>query len=347
MKSASLKTIYYIAASVVVSCAIFAYLLTIVRPEEIVRAITRASLPGILAYMAVSLLSTIFRNMRYLMLTRVTNTDIRISDTAMFLVTLVRNLFSDLIPARIGSLIYIVILKARFGFPVEIGTSVWAICFVLDMAVMVPLMLLGATIVGAGKLGVSLNILCIISSAFFAITVLALAYLPQVMRGSGKFVARLCRRSKRARTAQEKLELTAQQIGVIYQHGVFWRAVALSFLIRALKYGCIAFLLYAILHPIDPQKYTLRAIGYWPVFVGASLAELAASTPLSGIAGFGLYEGVWAGAFYLLGYPRELAVLSGISAHVITQVFGYSLGAIAIMLLLTPLRGRRGRGMTH
>jgi len=122
--------------------------------------------------------------------------------------------------------------------------------------------------------------------------------------------------------------------------------VALSFLIRALKYGCIAFLVYAILNPIDPQKYTLRAIGYWPVFVGASLAEFAASTPLSGIAGFGLYEGVWAGAFYLLGYPRGLAVLSGISAHVITQAFGYSLGVAAIMMLMLPLRGRRGGGLT-
>jgi len=346
MKSTSSKNICYIAASVAVSCAIFAYLLTIVRPEEIVRTITHAFLPGILAYMAVSLLSTIFRNMRYLMLTRVTNTDIRISGTAMFLVTLVRNLFSDLIPARIGSLIYIVILKARFGFPVEIGTSIWAICFVLDMVVMVPLMWLGATIVGAGRLGVPLSILCVIASSFFVITVLALAYLPQIMRAAGELVVRFRRRSKRALIAKEKFDLTAQNIVTIYQQGVFWRAVALSFLIRALKYGCIAFLVYAILNPIDPQKYTLRAIGYWPVFVGASLAEFAASTPLSGIAGFGLYEGVWAGAFYLLGYPRGLAVLSGISAHVITQAFGYSLGVAAIMMLMLPLRGRRGGGLT-
>jgi uncharacterized membrane protein YbhN (UPF0104 family) len=108
-----------------------------------------------------------------------------------------------------------------------------------------------------------------------------------------------------------------------------------------LKYGCIAFLVYAILNPIDPSVYTLRRIGYWPVFVGASLAELSSSTPVSGIGGFGAYEGVWAGAFYLLGYPRELAMLSGLSAHVITQVFGYTLGVFALIVLMAPLLRRR------
>ena len=115
----------------------------------------------------------------------------------------------------------------------------------------------------------------------------------------------------------------------------------LSFIIRTLKYGCIAFLVFAILNPIEPETYTLRAIGYWPVFVGASLAELSASTPFSGIGGFGAYEGVWTGAFYLLGYPGKLAALSGISAHIITQAFGYSLGVIAILVLMIPLLRKR------
>lgn len=342
MDGPSRRNLWYIAASAAVSCAIFAYLFTVVRPGEIVKAIRNAYLPGVLAYMAVGLLSTVFRNIRYCVLMRATDTDLAIGGGRMFLVTLVRNLFSDLLPARVGSLIYVVILKARFGFPVEIGTSVWAVAFVLDLVVMVPLIWFGVSVLGAARLGIPLITIFVIALPFFILTVAVLAYLPRLVIALGKIPARLFPRWRRAKIITEKLRLTAQQIHVIYQKGIFWRVVLLSFLIRMLKYGCIAFLVYAILNPIDPQRYTLASIGYWPVFVGAAMAELAASTPLSGIAGFGLYEGVWAGSFYLLGYPRELAVLSGISAHVITQAFGYSLGILAILILMAPLLRRKG-----
>ncbi|MCX6357309.1 MAG: lysylphosphatidylglycerol synthase domain-containing protein [Candidatus Aureabacteria bacterium] len=265
------KNIWYLAASVCVSIIVFAYLFAIVSPAAIARAIRNARGCGLLAYMCLSLLSTIFRNWRYLLLLRATESGATVGSGQMFLVTLVRNLFADLLPARIGSLVYVAILKARFGVTLARGTSVWAIAFVLDMVVMVSLMALG------------------------------------------------------------------DQISAIYMEGSWGGVLLLSLLVRVLKYGCLAFLLYAILNPIDPSCYTLRSIGYWPVFVGASLAEFAASTPLSGIAGFGLYEGVWTGSFYLLGYPRELAALSGISAHVITQAFAYSLGGIATIVLMWPI----------
>jgi uncharacterized membrane protein YbhN (UPF0104 family) len=337
------KKIWYIGVSAVLSCAIFAYLLTVVRPGEIIRAIRNAVPAGIIAYMAAGLVSTVFRNIRYMELMRATDTDIPISGGEMFLVTLVRNLFSDLLPARVGSLVLVVILKARFGFPVEIGTSLWAIAFILDLVVMVPLMGVGVWVVGAAKLGISPAVLWTVASLFLIFTTALLCYLPRVMSLAGSASGRLSPGWKRAASIGEKLELTGAQIEAIYRRGIFWRVIALSFLIRALKYGCIAFLVFAVLNPIDPERYTLREIGYWPVFVGASLAEFSASTPFSGIGGFGAYEGVWTGAFYLLGYPRKLAALSGISAHIITQVFGYSLGAIAIIILMTPLlkRGRR------
>ncbi len=73
----------------------------------------------------------------------------------MLLVTFVRNLFADLLPARIGSTVYIVVLRTRFGYPVDAGTSIWALAFLLDMVVMVPLMAIGIAMVGGWRLGVS------------------------------------------------------------------------------------------------------------------------------------------------------------------------------------------------
>jgi len=341
MGRTSKNNLWYLAVSAVVSCTIFAYLFTIVRPAEITSAIRNAAPAGIFAYMVVSLSSTVLRNMRYLTLIRAAETDIPISGGQMFLVTLVRNLFADLLPARVGSLVYVVILNARFGFPVEIGTSVWAIAFVLDLFVMVPLIAIGIMVVGAARLGISPGLLAAVASLFFIMTVAALSYLPQLMRWGGSLMVRMVPMWRRAAAVKEKLDLTGAQIRAIYHRGILGRVIVLSFLIRILKYGCIAFLLFAILNPVDPHTYTMRAIGYWPVFLGASLAELSASTPLSGIGGFGLYEGVWTGTFYLLGYPRELAALSGVSGHIITQVFGYSLGVLGIIILMTPLLWRK------
>ena len=334
------RQIWYIAASAAVSCGVIGYLLTAVSPSTIARAVHHASVPGLLAYMAASLLSTVLRNERYLVLMRGTGTTLHIGRGEMFLVTLVRNLFSDLLPARIGSTVYIVLLRTRFGFPVEIGTSIWAVAFVLDMVVMVPLMAVGIWAVGGGRLGIPPGILLPVAALFFLATAAALWFLPALMRGAGRIAGRLCPLRGRRTAIREALARTAGSIEEIRRGGVFWRALGLSFLVRALKYGCISFLVYAVLNPINPSVYTLRAIGYWPVFVGASLAELSASTPVSGIGGFGVYEGVWAGAFYLLGYPRDLAILSGVSAHVITQVFGYALGALAIFILMAPMLRR-------
>lgn len=331
---------WYAAASAAVSCGVIGWLLTVVSPGAIARAVRDASVPGLLAYAAASLLSTAFRNERYLVLMRGSGSAPPIGRGDMFLVTLVRNLFSDLLPARIGSTVYIVLLRARFGCPVGVGTSVWAVAFVLDMVVMVPLMAVGIWAVGGSRLGIPPAVLVPIAAGFFMAVAALLWALPGLMRGAGR-IARGCFPIRGRRDAvADALARTAAAMEEIRHGGVFWRALGLSLAVRILKYGCISFLVYAVLNPIDPAVHTLRAIGFWPVLVGASLAELSASTPLSGIGGFGAYEGVWAGAFRLLGYPRDLALLSGISAHLITQLFAWSLGAAALLLLVAPVRRR-------
>ena len=332
---------WYVAASAAVSVGVIGYLLTVVSPGEIVRSVRSASVPGLLAYAALSLLSTVFRNERYVLLARAAGAGVSIGRWQMLLVTFVRNLFADLLPARIGSTVYIVVLRTRFGYPVDAGTSIWALAFLLDMVVMVPLMAIGVAMVGGWRLGVSPVLLAAVATAFFLASVAALPSLPYLLRAAGRAGARLCPLPLKRAAGEGVCARTADRVERIARVGLFGRALWLSFIVRALKYACLMFLVYAILNPIDPAVYTLHRIGFWPVFVGASLAELSASTPVSGIGGFGAYEGVWAGAFYLLGYPKDLAVLSGVSAHVITQVFGYTLGALALAVLGAPFLRRR------
>ena len=72
------------------------------------------------------------------------------------------------------------------------------------------------------------------------------------------------------------------------------------------------------------------------VFWGVCAAEVAASLPVSGLAGFGAYEGAWTIAFYNLGLTKELAAMTGVAHHLFTQVYGYSIGVLALLVLLLP-----------
>ena len=69
---------------------------------------------------------------------------------------------------------------------------------------------------------------------------------------------------------------------------------------------------------------------------------MAASLPISGIAGFGAYEGAWAGVFILLGFPAAMAKATSLSHHLVTQLYGYLIGIASILTLLALPARRRG-----
>ncbi|PID74179.1 MAG: hypothetical protein CSB32_02110, partial [Desulfobacterales bacterium] len=80
------------------------------------------------------------------------------------------------------------------------------------------------------------------------------------------------------------------------------------------------------------------------VFLGISASEFAASLPISGIASFGVYEGTWSLVFELLGFPGNIAKLTAVSHHLFTQVYGFGLGALALILLVLPVFKKKDSG---
>jgi len=96
--------------------------------------------------------------------------------------------------------------------------------------------------------------------------------------------------------------------------------------------------LFALVFPIGFSLYELSVP---KVFVGIVSAEFAASLPLSGIAGFGAYEGTWAFVFRLLGFSGDLADLTALTHHLFTQIYGYLLGALSLIALMLPIYSDR------
>jgi glycosyltransferase 2 family protein len=68
---------------------------------------------------------------------------------------------------------------------------------------------------------------------------------------------------------------------------------------------------------------------------------LTSVLPVKGIGGFGTWESAWALTLRLMHFSPNLAVISGIGVHLITNFFEYFLGIISLLILYFPLRNQR------
>jgi uncharacterized membrane protein YbhN (UPF0104 family) len=134
-----------------------------------------------------------------------------------------------------------------------------------------------------------------------------------------------------AEKIQKLCATTAEQVRIAQQTGVYGQVLFLGIFIRVFKYAALYFFLFALLFPLG---YTIEKLPFTDVFIGLCAAEFAAGLPISPPGGFGLYEGVWAAVFTLLGFEKSLAIETGVAHHLFTQVYGYVLAGVSLLTLL-------------
>lgn len=251
-------------------------------------------------------------------------------------ITVVRNLFVDLLPARLGELSYVYLLTTRARRPAEEGVATLAVAMLLDVVALAPLLLLALVVVGqAGATS---------SAALVGISV-ALAVGGY---GAVRWAAPLCRAlagRSALRTSRIGAAL-APRLGRLAESldrsvHVLPAALVLSFIVRGCKYGSFYCLVLSILIPLG---YRSDALGVSEVFLAQVSAELAAASPVHGVAGFGTYEAAWSFTFERFGFPREHAVITGFLSHVFSQILEYALGSLALLWLLRPASAAAVRG---
>ncbi len=326
-----LRNALYFLFSLATTVGIFSYLLRSVRPGDVIDLLKNVNLWAVAAFVVLSLTQSIFRLWRYKVLLRLSGYSP--SSLALFLVVLVRNFFSDLLPARIGTLIYVYMVNSRLGVPFAAAASSFSLSFIFDFIVLAPMIVLA--VVAAGAVGeMSPAVLIGGAVALLVVTVVVLFLLPQCFRLAAATLERmpLIGAARRAKWGAAMRSVEGE-IHRAQKAGVYLRVLALSFMVRVGKYGSYYVFLYALLAPLG---YTWAQLDLPRAFLGFCAAEMAASLPISGIAGFGAYEGTWSLAFHLLGYPENIAKLTSISHHLFTQVYGYGLGALALIVLLMP-----------
>ena len=114
-------------------------------PRALVPLVRAISLPGLLAYVAISAVGLVLRALRYrLLLGR------PVPLWPLVLVTAVRNMAVDLVPARAGAAAsYLYLVTARLGLPLEAGVASFALSFILDTLAVAPLLVLALLVVGS------------------------------------------------------------------------------------------------------------------------------------------------------------------------------------------------------
>lgn len=315
------------AASLAISLAVFAWIFERTSLDEIGR-LARNVDRGLLGwFITTSLTTNVLRAWRYKLLLR--GAGYRVSPLRLYLIVFVRNFCSDILPARLGGLAFIALATTRLGVSVAAATAAAALEIVLDVLALSLLLLACASVAVSGA---ALPLHYVVAAAVILAggSWTGLRLLPRVLSSGARMFAR--RRDWPA-TARALDEMSRSVESVRAQRN-FRPLLLLSLGIRAGKYAGLYLFLLALLVPEGQSSVTLP---FTTIVFGLCAAEFAATLPLSGLGGFGLYEGAWTYAFTLIGLEESVAAASGVAHHLLTQAFGIvTAGAALLTLILLP-----------
>lgn len=329
------KGYFYFSFSVVLSISLVWYLLSQIKLEELLKTFQNLYPITFSLYLLLAVCGILARSYRYYIL--ISSPLIKMRD--LLLVTMVRNLFVDLFPAKIGSLSYVYLLNRRFGFPFETAASTFLVAFIFDFIVIFPMLLLAIIMVRTTPIPITSFSFIMLSILLFIFLVVLLSYLNNLIK---IFVSLLnwcsnklgMEKHSRLEVLLEKLLLTAKDIETIKTRKIYGKVFLCSLAIKVFKYGSLYFLLHSVLVHLN---FTRGDLNPWKVFLGILGAEFSSLLPVHGIAGLGTWEAAWVFTFKLLGFfDPNLGIISGFSVHILAQSFEYSLGILSIIILYLP-----------
>ena len=347
-------------ASALLAIGLLAWLLRDIGAEELLSTFADASPRGIAMFVPIALLVLLLRALRYRLL---------LGDDVPFwpltLVTQVRGMLVDLLPARAGSLSYLVLLNRRLGVAADRAVASFYAAFLLDLAALGILLAICAWAAISARSGdaPAAPSLVVAAATLTAAAGAVLWTSPALLRwGASRLQHWAGSRPAGDTEASSAGRVTGTVFGVIsLARGVASQIgdqlpgsrlpalMVLSLAIRVGKYASYWLLLSSVLVPhgvplggVDPIVATL----------GAAAGELSGALPIQGLGGFGTWEGAWALGLQSLGglqglagaeggaLPPQAMVLVGFATHVLSQAWDYSLGIVALLLLMLPGRRR-------
>ncbi len=338
MKSAYLKTWVQMLAGLVVSGTLLFILAEGVRKSagdfrlnDLLSVAQAIPLWALAVALGCQLMQGMLRAVRYRYLLRwEQGVPVQGSGFRLLAITFARNMFVDMLPSRLGELVYVWLVKRILGARIANGLTSLGAAFVFDLVALVLLIL---TVLGFASLGVASQLppfawvlFLVLGVACGAWSVFGLFPWAMVQTESWR---RDRFRSGWIGSLHSLLEQVRECIDGIRQSGKLLHITLLSLLIRSFKYGGIVTLLLVILDR-SFAPVGLDQIG--GMLLGVVAGEAAASLPLPTFMSFGSYEAGGAVTLVGLGFTLQAAAISMFIVHLFSQVVDYSLGACALLI---------------
>lgn len=308
------------------------------RPQLLV-LLRNTSAALLLCYAATALLQAFVRAIRYRVLiaadgeTRVPG----LFHTA--LVSAVRNMLVDLLPARLGELSYISMMNIGCKVSGRACVSSLAVSFAFDF---VALFFIIVGILAHQALTARLEgWLAWAAVVVLAVCVVMLILLFAAIRPMVRLARRILGKLGRKKPFAPVLAFgddVAEAIERARHSRVLWRVFLLSIAVRLTKYTG----LYLLFRAVATPSFSGLANASPPAVLTSFLcAEGMASLPVPSFMSFGTYEAGGALAFTLIGFAKAEAAVAMLAIHLWSQVVDYSLGGLAFVLFLFRKRNEK------
>ncbi len=290
--------------------------------------LTHTSLLCVALYAVTGFSQAFFRMLRYRLI--LASTIERRTLPSLFhllIVTISRNMFVDMFPARLGELSYIAMLNKGYKIGVDACLSSLAISFVFDLLALALLLLA----IMAWQLLVADFQLWLIG--VFLVILAASAILLLFLYPVLQWVSRQLHRFRNATWAGKLIKLTEDTAAALEQARqakIVGKVLLLSLAVRLFKYLGLYLLFLGVVLPSFPNfTHELAA-----VLVALVSAEAGSALPVPSFMSFGTYEAGGAMALTVLGAAYFTSVLVMLALHIWSQVIDYSVGTCAMILFV-------------
>ena len=347
-----MKNIFRLGLSVGISFVILALLLNMVTagvPDEqrpsIFSTLQATSLSLVFACLLVYLIGLLVRAYRYQLLIKVTGEQHVPTYPQMVLVTGIRNMVVDMLPARLGELGYVALLNRGYGVKLQHCVSSLTIAVALDFVALLMVVFLVVVKQGLG-IGSESGIEGWAVGAFVMAFVLAIVALvglfvitPLVSRWCNTRFQNSIKKQSILGKLLKLLDEFSQSLLMVRQAGQRTQLVILSFLIRVLKYLGLFLLFRAVALPSFQVLAELPLEKIVSALIGG---EIGASLPIPTFMSFGAYEAGSAFVFQLLGVGEQAAVVvTMLCVHIWSQFMEYIIGTLLLVTFI--LLNRRAK----
>ncbi len=250
----------------------------------------------------------------------------KVSLREMYPLVCLHYMANNILPARLGELSYIYLVKKLHQIPTAEGIASLTIARVFDLIALSSLLFFSAVFVE--------NVPPLIAQSFVvagALMLLPVIFVFFVVHGGRRFVALIEKIliALNLRRFQKSELILKKSIEIIdCFHVVKSKKVIFYTLLNSFAVWLFIYLMNFSL---------LRGIGMnlaLPIVIlGSTFSVLTNIAPVPSVASIGIYEGVWALAFISLGIPKEAAIFSGFVAHIMMLVYVAILSGMAMFAL--------------